>query len=186
MDVGCWYQVWVPKVLSGRTDHAHSPYIDHRIVGDGNVKFALTDMSDIGKYVAKIIADPRTINRRVLAYTEVLSMNGIWDVMARVTGEEPPKSYVRSTGAKKKCTCRSLTNSYRLGVGGTTARYHCGVSETTPGKLQVPLRPEQHHGYGQLQHGSVPNLLVYPWRQYPGICRLSWVPEFLGIVPRIP
>ncbi|KAJ5470034.1 isoflavone reductase family protein, partial [Penicillium desertorum] len=94
IDVGCWYQVWVPQVPSGRTDHAHSPYIDHRIVGDGNVKFALTDMSDIGKYVAKIIADPRTINRRVLAYTEVLSMNEIWDVMARVTGEEPPKSYV--------------------------------------------------------------------------------------------
>jgi nucleoside-diphosphate-sugar epimerase len=73
-------------------------------VGDGNVKFALTDMSDIGKYVAKIIADPRTINRRVLAYTEVLSMNEIWDVMARVTGEEPPKAYVRSTQAKKKYT----------------------------------------------------------------------------------
>ncbi|KAF3014852.1 hypothetical protein E8E15_002811 [Penicillium rubens] len=33
-----------PKFLSGRTDNAHSPYIDHRIVGDGNVKFALTDV----------------------------------------------------------------------------------------------------------------------------------------------
>ncbi|KAJ6146917.1 isoflavone reductase family protein [Penicillium chrysogenum] len=42
-------------------------------------------------------SDPRTINRRVLAYTEVLSTNGIWDVVARVTGEEPPKSYERST-----------------------------------------------------------------------------------------
>ena len=91
----------------------------------------------------------------MLAYTEVLSTNGIWDVVARVTGEEPPKSYERSTVAKKKCTCRLLTNNYRLGVGGTTARYHCGVSETTPGKLQVPLGPEQQHGYGQLQHGPV-------------------------------
>ena len=71
-------------------------YIDHRIVGDGNVKFALTDLLDIGKYVAQIVADPRTINRRVLAYTEVLSMNEIWGVMAKASGEDPPKDYVRA------------------------------------------------------------------------------------------
>ncbi|CAI7592024.1 unnamed protein product [Penicillium palitans] len=94
IDVGCWYQVWVPKVPSGRSDHAHSTYIDHWIVGDGNVGFALTDMLDIGKYVAQIIADPRTINRHVLAYTEVLSMNQICDVMARASGEEPTKDHV--------------------------------------------------------------------------------------------
>ena len=71
-------------------------YIDHRVVGHGNVKFALTDLPEIGKHVAQIVADPRTINRRVLAYTEVLSMNEIWDVMAKASGEEPPKDYVCS------------------------------------------------------------------------------------------
>ncbi|RDK42362.1 NAD(P)-binding protein [Aspergillus phoenicis ATCC 13157] len=80
IDVGCWFQVWVPKISSGRSDHAHSIYIDHRIVGDGNQKFGLTDMGDIGK--------------RVFAYTEVLSMNEIWDTMATVSGEIPPKDYV--------------------------------------------------------------------------------------------
>lgn len=69
-------------------------YIDHRIVEDGNQKFALTDMADVGKYVAQIVSDPRTLNRRVFAYTEVLSMNEIWDVMADASGEEPPKDYV--------------------------------------------------------------------------------------------
>lgn len=93
--------MWVPKVPSGRTDHAHSVYIDHRIVGGGNIKFALTDLSDIGKYVSQVITDPRTINRWVLLYTEVLSMNEIWDVMARASGEEPPKDYVRLTLGKK-------------------------------------------------------------------------------------
>lgn len=43
-------------------------YIDHRIVEDGNQGFALTDMADVGKYVAQIIGDDRTLNRRVLAY----------------------------------------------------------------------------------------------------------------------
>ncbi|KAF4832086.1 Isoflavone reductase-like protein TP7 [Colletotrichum tropicale] len=94
IDVRCWFQVFVPKIPSGKSDHAHMRYIDHRIVGDGNQKFAITDMADVGKYVAKIIGDDRTINRRVLAYTEVLSINGIWDTMARISGEEPPKDYV--------------------------------------------------------------------------------------------
>lgn len=72
-------------------------YIDHRIVEDGNQGFALTDMADVGKYVAQIIGDDRTLNRRVLAYTEVLSMNGIWGTMVTISGEEPPKDYVGST-----------------------------------------------------------------------------------------
>jgi hypothetical protein len=69
-------------------------YVDQRIVEGGDQKFALTDMCDIGKYVAEIISDRRTLNRHVFAYTEVLSMNEMWDAMARVSGETPPKGYV--------------------------------------------------------------------------------------------
>ncbi|KAH6620992.1 isoflavone reductase family protein [Chaetomium sp. MPI-SDFR-AT-0129] len=94
IDVGCWFQVFVPQVPSGRSDHGHSIYIDHPIVGDGSQKFALTDMADIGSYVARIISDPRTLNRHVFAYTEILSMNEIWDSMARVSGETPLRDYV--------------------------------------------------------------------------------------------
>ncbi|KAI2816483.1 hypothetical protein CBS147321_5168 [Aspergillus niger] len=92
--LGVIQRAWVPKIPSGWSDHGHSIYIDHRIVGDGNQKFGLTDMGDIGKYVAQIISDARTLNRRVFAYTEVLSMNEIWDTMATVSGEIPPRDYV--------------------------------------------------------------------------------------------
>lgn len=94
IDVGCWFQVFVPKIPSGRSEKAHSAYIDHRIVGDGNQEFALTDMADIGHYVARIISDPRTLNKRVFVYTEVMSMNDIWGVMAAASGETPPKAHV--------------------------------------------------------------------------------------------
>ncbi|KAE8374979.1 isoflavone reductase family protein [Aspergillus bertholletiae] len=94
IDTGCWHAVFVPKIPSGRSDSAHSIYIDHRIVGDGNQKFALTDLPDVGRFVAKIIADPRTVNKHVFAYTEVLSMNEIWDTMASVSGEEPARDYI--------------------------------------------------------------------------------------------
>lgn len=92
--MGCWHAVFVPKIPSGRSDGAHSIYIDHRIVGDGNQKFALIDLPDVGKYVAQIVADPRTINKHVFAYTDVLSMNEMWDTMASVSGEEPIRDYV--------------------------------------------------------------------------------------------
>jgi hypothetical protein len=94
IDVGCWFQVFVPKIPSGRSDHAHYIYIDHRIVEDGSRGFALTDMVDIGNYVAKIVSDSRTLNKHVFAVTEVLSMNEIWDTMAAVSGETPPKAFV--------------------------------------------------------------------------------------------
>ncbi|KAH8434299.1 uncharacterized protein LDX57_011945 [Aspergillus melleus] len=113
IDVGCWYSVFVPKVPSGRSDIAHSRYIDHRIVEDGNQEFALTDLADIGKYVAHIVTDPRTINKHVFAYTEMHSMNGIWDTMAGVTGEEPEKNYVTLAEINEVIkTCRKrLENS---------------------------------------------------------------------------
>ncbi|KAK9365086.1 isoflavone reductase [Lipomyces kononenkoae] len=94
IDVGCWYQVFVPKIPSGKSDSSHMIYIDHRIVEDGNQKFALTDLADVGKYVAQIVSDPRTVNKQVFAYTEVLSMNEIWNVMAMASGETPAKDYV--------------------------------------------------------------------------------------------
>ena len=42
----------------------------------------------------RIISDARTLNRRVFAYTEVLSMNEIWDTMATISGETPLKEFV--------------------------------------------------------------------------------------------
>ena len=87
-------------------------YIDHRIVGDGSVQFALTALADIGKYIAQIVADPRTVNRHVLAYTEVLSMNEIWDVMAKASGEEPLKDYVRFNPLRSYKKKRSLLRAF--------------------------------------------------------------------------
>lgn len=110
IDVGCWHQVFVPKVPSGRTDHQHSIYIDHRIVGDVDQRFALTDMADIGTYVAQIVSDPRTLNQHVFAYTEVLSMNQIWDIMASASGETPIKDYVGHPIADTNAICQTRSH----------------------------------------------------------------------------
>lgn len=86
IDVGWWSRAVVPAVTSGRTDHAVTKPLNI-IPGDGTVPIAYTDLADIGTYVAKIIADPRTLNKKVFAYTEVLSTNETTKLMEELSGE---------------------------------------------------------------------------------------------------
>ncbi|KAH8684066.1 hypothetical protein BGZ61DRAFT_455592 [Ilyonectria robusta] len=93
VDVGWWYQVNLPKLPSGRIDYAAMETSDG-IAGDGNIPFALTDLRNIGNYVARIIADPRTLNRMVLAYNEVYTQNQVYDLLEKLSGEKLERKYV--------------------------------------------------------------------------------------------
>ncbi|OHW97634.1 isoflavone reductase family protein [Colletotrichum incanum] len=93
IDVGWWYQVNLPRLPSGRIDYAVMETSDG-IAADGNVPLALTDSRDIGRYVARIISDPRTLNRMVFAYTEVLTHNQVYDLLEGLSGEKLERRYV--------------------------------------------------------------------------------------------
>lgn len=93
IDVGWWYQLTLPRLPSGRADYAHSGAPD-TIVGDGNVLSALTDLRDVGKYVARIIADPRTLSRSVFAYSELWTQNQIYDLLERLSQENIKRNHV--------------------------------------------------------------------------------------------
>ncbi|KAI1410361.1 NAD(P)-binding protein [Hypoxylon sp. FL1857] len=86
IDIGWWSQQAVPAVPSGRTDHAVNKILNI-VPGDGTIPIAYTDLADIGTYVAKIIADPRTLNKKVFAYTDVLSTNQATELMEELSGE---------------------------------------------------------------------------------------------------
>ncbi|KAM0321855.1 hypothetical protein ACHAQA_009860 [Verticillium albo-atrum] len=88
IDVGWWSQQWVPKLPSGRTNHAAFLLMTF-IPGKGNVRIATVDMRDIGRLVARIIVDPRTLNKFVYAYTEAKTLNEIIDLLKSVSGEDP-------------------------------------------------------------------------------------------------
>lgn len=66
------------------------------IIGDGNTPTALTDLRDIGRYMARIILDPRTLNKMVLAYNEVSTQNKIYDLMEEISEEKIERLYVRA------------------------------------------------------------------------------------------
>ena len=93
VDIGYWYQLMLPRLPSGRIDYA-LPITLGGIPGDGNTPCAFTDLPDIGRWVARIITDPRTLNKMVFAYNTVLTMNQAYDLLEEASGEKTDRNYV--------------------------------------------------------------------------------------------
>ncbi|GFG11759.1 NAD(P)-binding protein, partial [Aspergillus udagawae] len=95
IDVGWWYHVVLPRVASGRTEHALPLGMpDLPIALDGNIPSGLTHIRDIGRYIARIILDPRTVNKKVFVYNELYTQNQLCDLVERLTGEMPQRKYI--------------------------------------------------------------------------------------------
>lgn len=86
VDIGFWYQLMLPRLPSGRIDYA-LPITLGGIAADGNTPCAFTDLQDTGRWIARIISDPRTLNKMVFAYNAVLTMNQVYDVLDEASGK---------------------------------------------------------------------------------------------------
>jgi hypothetical protein len=98
IDVGYWHQVSVPRLASGRIDYAlHSFLIQPpKFYGSGDAKNILTDKRDVGRFTARIIKDPRTLNKRVFTWSDALSQKEIFALVEEVGGEKVTEiNYVR-------------------------------------------------------------------------------------------
>lgn len=58
------------------------------VYSGGSTPNMLIDARDVGKMVARIIKDERTLNKRVIAYGDVMSQNEIHDCIEDKTGEK--------------------------------------------------------------------------------------------------
>jgi hypothetical protein len=93
VDVGYWHQISYPTLPSGKLEYAQAvPVVE--IYGDGNTPTLLTDKRDQGRWMARIIKDPRTLNKRVVTHSDELSQNQIWDIAEKISGESIPRNYV--------------------------------------------------------------------------------------------
>ncbi|KAJ7687139.1 isoflavone reductase family protein [Mycena rosella] len=64
IDVGFWHQLSFPTLPSGRVDYAAVVMNNkNEIPAEGTMPTILTDLRDIGPFVARIIKDPRTLNK---------------------------------------------------------------------------------------------------------------------------
>ncbi|KAJ7157946.1 hypothetical protein C8R43DRAFT_1095980 [Mycena crocata] len=93
IDVGYWHQLTFPTLPSGRVDYAaRVPKVE--IHAGGTMPTILTDLRDIGRFVALIIKDPRTLNKSIVTYSDVLSENEIFAAMEELSGEKIGRKYV--------------------------------------------------------------------------------------------
>ncbi|KAJ6007531.1 hypothetical protein N7540_011507 [Penicillium herquei] len=112
VDVGWWYQLSYPRLPSGRVDYAMTSGNDE-IIGNGDVTTALTDLRDIGHYMALIIKDPRTLNKKVLAYNLVSTQNGIYNLMEELSEEKIDRNYVpEETICSRVLAARQASETY--------------------------------------------------------------------------
>ncbi|CCF44437.1 isoflavone reductase [Colletotrichum higginsianum] len=95
IDVGWWYQISLPRVPSGRLDSVVG-VTGNRIAGDGSTVCGRTDLRDVGNYVARIIADARTLNQKVFAYTDLRTHNEVYDLIEKLSGEKIEREYLSS------------------------------------------------------------------------------------------
>ncbi|TPX17886.1 uncharacterized protein E0L32_002987 [Thyridium curvatum] len=101
IDVGWWFQLTLPDVPSGRFSYALvAP--SNTIVAGGDTPCALTDVRDVGVYVAKIITDPRTLNKKVFAFTETKTQNQVFELVQKMSGEKPIGSELSAANLKQK------------------------------------------------------------------------------------
>ena len=92
IDIGWWYQFTLPKLPSGKIDYALAMPMQ-TIPGDGHVLSALTDVRDVGRYVAQVIKDERTLNAMVFVFNELWSMNRVYDLLEKLSGESVRRKY---------------------------------------------------------------------------------------------
>ncbi|KAL5476929.1 hypothetical protein ACEPAI_3115 [Sanghuangporus weigelae] len=87
IDVGWWMQVTPPFADLGFPQPIVKR-VSTSYIGSGDVKCAVTDKRDIGKFVARIIADDRTLNQYVFCWTEGVTLNEIIALAERVSGRK--------------------------------------------------------------------------------------------------
>lgn len=84
------YQVTLPIIEPAKALYPGTEDVINTIFGTGNVKTALTDNRDIGKFVARIILDDRTLNKYVFCWAEEYTQNEILTLTEGIIGKTIP------------------------------------------------------------------------------------------------
>ncbi|KAH9925890.1 NAD-P-binding protein [Epithele typhae] len=86
IDVGWWMQVYIP--LPARS--AASPQLKalaNIVCGAGDAKLLVTNLHHIGDWVARIVDDPRTLNRSVMVWEDEVTQMEALAIAGSISGE---------------------------------------------------------------------------------------------------
>ena len=79
-------QLFLPLPLRSSAS-AHAKELSWKIAGDGERPNLLTNLDHIGTWVARIIADPRTLSQAVIVWEDEVTANVAHDIGVRASGE---------------------------------------------------------------------------------------------------
>jgi len=88
IDVGWWTQGLATFVDPAKSYLPQIAEYSVKLWGPGDVKTAATDLRDIGPYVARILADPRTLNKYVFIWGEEVNLNEVIALAEKVSGKK--------------------------------------------------------------------------------------------------
>ncbi|KAI0628427.1 NAD-P-binding protein [Trametes polyzona] len=86
IDVGWWMQLSLPLPTRSKAPEAVKALL-YTLYGTGTQKLLVTDLNHIGTFVARIIADPRTLNRAVIVWEDQVTGLEAHKIGERVSGE---------------------------------------------------------------------------------------------------
>ena len=86
IDVGWWMQFYLPLPL--RSDVASEiKATSWAVYRKGESKNLLTNLDHIGTYIARIITDPRTVNKAVIIWEDEVLQKDAYEIGARISGD---------------------------------------------------------------------------------------------------
>ncbi|TFK79100.1 NAD-P-binding protein [Polyporus arcularius HHB13444] len=86
IDVGWWMQIFLPLPLRSTVAQAFKE-LTWAIHGTGESRNLVTNLNHIGTFVARIIADPRTLNKSVIVWEDEVVEKDAHEIGARVSGD---------------------------------------------------------------------------------------------------
>ncbi|KAH9858863.1 NAD-P-binding protein [Lenzites betulinus] len=86
IDVGWWMQLAFPLPSRSKVPE-FGKQLTYMLHGTGTQKFLVTDLADIGVYVARILADPRTLNQAVIVWEDEVTELQVHEIGERESGE---------------------------------------------------------------------------------------------------
>ena len=126
IDVGWWMQFNLPVPPS--PDLPQLAAMVNILYGTGEHKYLLTDLRHVGAWVARIVADPRTLNQAVIVWEDEVDINVAHEIGERESGDgdalKAKRIYVSALLLRTlSFRQRKLTNECHVGVrrGGEEA-----------------------------------------------------------------
>ncbi|KAH9888501.1 NAD-P-binding protein [Cubamyces lactineus] len=84
IDVGWWMQLSLPLPERSKSFMKTASY---EVYGSGDNRMLMTDLEHIGTYVARIVADPRTLNHAVMVWEDERTQLEMHEIGESISGE---------------------------------------------------------------------------------------------------